>query len=214
MLEHAGRLFRCLVIPPLEAKNGDPDMSSQLNGKSVAILAANGFEEAELFSPKEAIEAAGGNAIIVSLESGEIEANRHREKGRSIRVDRLLDDASAGDFDALVVPGGLFSPDALRVEDKAKSFVRDFFDQKKPVASICHGPQLLIDADVVSGRKMTAIENIRTDLKNAGANVVDSSVVVDEGLVTSRTPDDLPDFCAKLVEEICEGQHAAQAQSV
>lgn len=188
-------------------------MTLQLTGKSVAILAADGFEEAELFAPKEAIEAAGGEAIVVSFEEGRIEANRHREKGRAIRVDRTLEDADAHDFDALVVPGGLFSPDALRVKDEAKTFVRNFFEQKKPVGSICHGPQVLIDADVVSGRRMTAIGNIRTDLKNAGAHVVDDAVVVDEGLVTSRTPDDLPQFCAKLVEEICEGKHAEQARS-
>lgn len=188
-------------------------MTREITGKSVAILAADGFEESELFSPKEAIEAAGGEAIIVSFQEGQIEANRHREKGKAIRVDRTLEDANAADFDALVVPGGLFSPDALRVKSEATRFVQGFFEQKKPVASICHGPQVLIDAGVVSGRTMTAIENIRGDLKNAGANVVDEPVVVDEGLVTSRNPDDLPQFCAKLVEEICEGKHPQQARS-
>lgn len=188
-------------------------MTQRIEGKRVAILATDGFEESELFQPKEAIEQAGGEAIIVSLKSGEIEANRHREKGKSIGVDATLDSASASDFDALVVPGGLFSPDALRNEESARNFVHDFFAQKKPVASICHGPQVLIDADVVSGRTMTAIANIRTDLANAGAKVVDEEVVVDQGLITSRSPKDLNAFCAKLVEEIGEGKHAAQAQS-
>ena len=188
-------------------------MTQRIEGKRVAILAADGFEESELFQPKEAIEQAGGEAVIVSLKPGEIEANRHRAKGKSIAVNATIGDVSASDFNALMVPGGLFSPDALRKEDQVRGFVHDFFAQKKPVGSICHGPQVLIDADVVSGRKMTAIENIRTDLANAGANVVDEEVVVDEGLITSRTPKDLNAFCSKLVEEIAEGKHAAQAQS-
>lgn len=188
-------------------------MTERAKGRRVAILATDGFEESELFQPKEAIEQAGGEAIVVSLKSGEIEANRHREKGKSVKVDETIDTVSASDFDALMIPGGLFSPDALRTEEKVRNFVHDFFAQKKPVASICHGPQVLIDADVVRGRTMTAIENIRTDLSNAGAKVVDEEVVVDEGLVTSRTPKDLDAFCKKLVEEICEGKHAAQAQS-
>ena len=189
-------------------------MTEQLSGKRIAILAAAGFEEIELFEPKSAIEKAGGKVEIVSLESGEIEGNKHRERGRSIAVDSTLDEARAENYDGLVIPGGLFSPDALRVEDKALDFVRDFFTQKKPVASICHGPQVLIDADVVNGRKMTAIKNIRTDLGNAGARVVNEEVVVDEGLVTSRGPDDIEVFCSKLVEEMCEGKHAKQAESV
>lgn len=188
-------------------------MTDRAQGRRVAILAADGFEESELFQPKEAIEQAGGQAIVVSLQSGEIEANRHREKGKSIQVDQTIAESSASDFDALMIPGGLFSPDALRIEEKVRNFVHDFFAQKKPVASICHGPQVLIDADVVRGRTMTAIENIRTDLSNAGAKVVNQDVVVDEGLVTSRTPKDLDAFCKKLAEEICEGKHAAQAQS-
>lgn len=188
-------------------------MTQRIEGKRVAILAADGFEESELFQPKDAIEQAGGEAIVVSLKSGEIEANRHREKGKTVAVNATIDAVSASEFDALMVPGGLFSPDALRREDKVRNFVHDFFAQKKPVGSICHGPQVLIDADVVSGRTMTAIANIRTDLANAGAKVVDEEVVVDEGLITSRTPKDLNAFCSKLVEEICEGKHAAQAQS-
>lgn len=188
-------------------------MTQRIEGKRIAILAADGFEESELFQPKEAIEQAGGEAVVVSLKPGEIEANRHREKGKAVAVNATIDAVSASEFDALMVPGGLFSPDALRKEEKVRNFVHDFFAQKKPVGSICHGPQVLIDADVVSGRKMTAIENIRTDLSNAGAKVVDEEVVVDEGLITSRTPKDLNAFCSKLVEEIAEGKHAAQAQS-
>lgn len=189
-------------------------MTQRIQGKRVAILAADGFEESELFQPKEAIEQAGGEAVIVSLKPGEIEANRHREKGKSVAVNATIGEVSASDFNALMLPGGLFSPDALRKEEKVRHFVHDFFAQKKPVAAICHGPQILIDADVVRGRKMTSVENIRTDLANAGAKVVDEEVVVDDGLITSRTPKDLNAFCSKLVEEICEGKHAAQAQSV
>jgi len=188
-------------------------MTNRAEGRRVAILAADGFEESELFRPKEAIEAAGGEAVIVSPQGGEIEANRHREKGRSIAVDVTLDEADAADFDTLVIPGGLFSPDALRVNDQALALVRGFFEARRPVAAICHGPQVLIDAEVVAGRRMTAVENIRADLRNAGAQVEDSPVVVDTGLVTSRTPDDLDAFCDKVVEETCEGEHKAQARS-
>ena len=188
-------------------------MTQHIQGKRVAILAADGFEESELFQPKEEIEQAGGEAVVVSLKSGEIEANRHREKGKSVAVNATIAEVSASDFNALMLPGGLFSPDALRKEDKVRDFVHDFFAQKKPVAAICHGPQILIDADVVRGRTMTSVENIRTDLANAGAKVVDEEVVVDDGLITSRTPKDLNAFCSKLVEEICEGKHEAQAQS-
>ena len=188
-------------------------MSGRAEGRRVAILAADGFEESELFEPKAAIEKAGGEAVVVSISSGEIEANRHRETGRSIAVDETLDSAKAGAFDALMIPGGLFSPDALRTRPDVRNFVHDFFEQKKPVAAICHGPQVLIDAAVVDGREMTSVENIRTDLRNAGARVVDEAVVVDDGLVTSRTPKDLPQFCDKLVEEVCEGKHEAQARS-
>lgn len=187
-------------------------MTEQLSGRRIAILAADGFEESELFEPKSALESAGGTVTIVAPEGLEIEANRHREKGQRIAVDRTLDQARADDYDALLVPGGLFSPDTLRQNPKATEFVRAFFAQKKPVASICHGPQVLIDADVVKGRTMTAIESIRTDLRNAGATVVDKDVVVDQGLVTSRTPDDLNAFCNKLVEEVSEGRHTAQAE--
>ncbi len=168
----------------------------------VAVLAADGFEEAELFSPKAALEAAGAEVRVVSQESGEIEANQHRKQGRTISVDDVLEEADPGHYRALLVPGGLFSPDALRIDSNAREFVRGFFDAGKPVGAICHGPQVLIDAQVVAGRRMTGVKNIRTDLENAEANVVDEPVVVDENLVTSRTPGDLEAFNAALVEAV------------
>ncbi len=192
-------------------------MANRIEGKTVAILAADGFEEAELFEPLEALRDAGATVEIVSLKPGQIEANRHREKGRSIAVDRTLDDARPGDYDALMIPGGLFSPDALRVEEAAIAFVSRFVKSGRPVGAICHGPQLLIDAQAVEGRTLTSVKAIRTDLKNAGAHVLDQEVVVDEGLVTSRTPKDLPAFNKKLIEEIAEGRHnglAAQAEAL
>ncbi|WP_430402317.1 type 1 glutamine amidotransferase domain-containing protein [Hyphomonas sp.] len=189
-------------------------MTQRAQGRKLAILAADGFEEVELTSPREAIENAGGEASIVSITHGTIQANKHREHGATFKVDLTLDDARAEDFDALLIPGGLFSPDTLRTNQKALDFASDFFRQKKPVFSICHGPQVLISANLVNGREMTGFEAIQQDLKNAGARVLDQSVVVDAGLVTSRSPDDLGDFNAKIVEEICEGKHADQRQSV
>ena len=183
-------------------------------GKTVAILATDGFEETELTSPQAALVAAGATPVVVSLKAGGIEANRHRERGDAVPVDAVLDEVRPDDFDALVIPGGLFSPDALRTNDKVLGFVRAMFEQKKPVAAICHGPQVLISAGVVKGRRMTAVAAVRDDLRNAGADVVDEEVVVDDGLVTSRTPDDLDAFNAKLIEELAEGRHPAQAKSV
>lgn len=186
-------------------------MAGSIQGKRVAILAADGFQEDELFKPLEALQEAGARVEIVSTEPGSIEANRHRDKGRSIKVDAILGEARPDDYDALVIPGGVFSPDALRIDRQALDFVRAFMRAGKPVGAICHGPWVLIDARVVDGRTMTSVENIRTDLINAGADVRDEEVVVDEGLVTSRTPKDLPAFCAKLLEEIAEGRHQRQA---
>lgn len=178
--------------------------------KRIAILATNGFEESELKSPKEHIEQQGWTAEIVSPEPGNIKAWAEKNWGREYKVDRDLSTASASDYDALVLPGGVINPDQLRTNEKALGFIKDFFNQKKPVAAICHGPQLLIDAEVVNGRKLTSVKSISKDLKNAGANWQDEEVVVDEGLVTSRTPDDLPAFNSKLVEEINEGKHSGQ----
>lgn len=185
-----------------------------LSGKKVAILAANGFEEVELTSPREALEKAGAECRIVSPANGQVEANRHREHGIKVDVDDNLDNADASTYDALLIPGGLFSPDALRVNEKAKAFARSFFEQEKPVFSICHGPQLLISADLVEGRAMTGFGAIQKDLENAGARVSDEAVVVDKGLVTSRSPHDLDAFNAKIVEELGEGKHAGQRKSV
>ncbi|MCC7268053.1 MAG: type 1 glutamine amidotransferase [Caulobacteraceae bacterium] len=182
---------------------------SKLAGKRVAILAADGYERAELTDPLEALRGAGAEVQIVSLKPGEIRAFEHHEPADAIAVDRTAEDASAGDYDALVIPGGVFNPDALRVDEAALTFVRGFFDAGKPVGAICHGPWVLINAGVAEGRTLTSVANIRRDLENAGARVVDREVVVEDGLVTSRTPKDLPAFCAKLIEEIAEGRHHA-----
>jgi protease I len=176
-------------------------------GKVIAILAADGFEESELFSPKAAIEAAGGRAEVISLKPGDIQGFRHMEKGRSVHVDKTLDEADAENYDAILIPGGLFNPDRLRTEKDALKFAGAFVKDRKPVFAICHGPQVLISAGLVEGRTMTAVKSVQRDLANAGADVKDEAVVVDHGLVTSRTPDDLDQFNAKIVEEICEGSH-------
>jgi protease I len=190
----------------------EPDMS-HLTGKRVAILASNGFEEAELLEPMRALREHGALVDVVSPEEGSIQGLRHFDKGQSVPVDRNVAGAEAADYDALVIPGGLFNPDALRHDDDAIRFTRGFFDAGKPVGAICHGPWVLVDAGVVQSRQLTSVPNIHRDLENAGARWVDREVVVDHGLVTSRTPKDLPAFCAKLVEEIAEGRHAGQAAS-
>lgn len=189
-------------------------MTKRAENRTMAILATDGFEQIELTSPKEAIENAGGTCKIVSPNDQRIQGNKHREHGDWFNVDVKLDDANAKNFDALLIPGGLFNPDALRQNKKALDFVSAFFAQKKPVFAICHGPQVLISAGLVNGRQMTGYSAIQQDLKNAGAVVTDEAVVVDEGLVTSRNPDDLGVFNAKIVEEICEGRHEGQRQSV
>jgi protease I len=180
-------------------------MELKAEGKTMAILATDGFEEDELFSPKAAIEAAGGRAEVISLKSGDIQGFRHMEKGRSIHVDKTLSEANAADYDAILIPGGLFNPDRLRTEKDVQRFAASFVNDRKPVFAICHGAQVLISAGLVDGRRMTAVKSVQKDLANAGAKVTDEAVVVDHGLVTSRTPDDLDAFNAKIVEEICEG---------
>lgn len=185
-------------------------MSKKLEGKKVAILATDGFEQSELFEPKKALEEAGAEVSIVSLKSGEIKGWDETDWGKSIAVDQVLDDASAENFDALVLPGGVMNPDKLRTEDNAISFVKSFFDAGKPVGAICHAPWTLINAGVVNGRKLTSWASLQKDLENAGAEWTDSEVIVDNGLVTSRKPDDLPAFNSKLIEEIGEGVHNRQ----
>lgn len=186
-------------------------MTKKLEGKTVAILAADGFEQSELTSPKEALEQAGAAVHVVAPHDGSIRGFKHMEKGDEVGVDRTVDDASPDDYSALVIPGGVFNPDQLRTNQSALRFVRNFFEAGKPVGSICHGPQVLISAGLVGGRRMTAVESVRKDLGNAGAEVVNEEVVVDSGLVTSRTPEDLAAFNTRLIEEIAEGRHAAQA---
>jgi len=178
--------------------------------KRIAILATDGFEEVELTSPKEAMEKEGFNVEIVSLKSGNIKSWDGDNWGKDFKVDKTLDEVSAKDYHALVLPGGVINPDNLRREESALVFVRDFFKQSKPVCAICHAPWTLISADVVEGRTMTSFSSIRKDLENAGALWVDQEVVVDEALVTSRNPDDLPAFNAKVIEEIKEGKHDLQ----
>jgi len=181
-----------------------------LSGKRIAILVEDGFEQIELTSPKQALEQAGATTHIVSPKRDKVKGWEHTQWGQEFPVDVAIEQANASDYDALLLPGGVMNPDKLRTNKSAIQFVRSFFEQHKPVAAICHGPWVLVEADVVRGRKVTSYQSIQTDLKNAGANWVDQEVVVDQGLVTSRKPDDLPAFNQKLVEEVAEGQHERQ----
>ena len=181
-----------------------------LNKKKVAILATNGFEESELREPKKALEKAGAEVHIISENLGTIKSWTDGNWGPEYTVDKTLDDVSQNDYNALMLPGGVINPDTLRKNPKAVSFVKSFFENHKPVGAICHGPWLLAEADVLEGRNITSYSSIKTDLINAGANWVDKEVVVDQGLVTSRSPEDLPAFNAKLVEEVYEGKHSGQ----
>ena len=185
-------------------------MAEKLNGKRVAFLATDMFEQVELTEPWKAVEQAGGKPELVSIESGEIQGFEHYDKAKKFKVDRTVEEVSASDYDALVLPGGVGNPDRLRADENAVRFVTEFFEQGKPVAAICHAAWTLVEAGVVRGRTLTSYPSIQTDVRNAGGNWVDREVVVDEGLVTSRSPDDLPAFCSKLVEEIAEGVHAGQ----
>jgi len=182
----------------------------ELKGKSVAILVEDGFEQIELTSPKQALEESGATTHIISPRRGKVKGWEHTKWGQEFPVDVAIEQADARDYDALLLPGGVMNPDKLRTSKPAVQFVRSFFDQRKPVAAICHGPWILAEANVLNGRKVTSYHSIQTDLKNAGANWVDQEVVVDQGLVTSRNPDDLPAFNRKLVEEVLEGQHEHQ----
>jgi len=184
--------------------------SHDLSGKRVAILCTDGFEESELLSPRAALQEAGAETVLVSPQNISVKSWTGEGFGQAIPVDLDLASARAESFDALLLPGGVINPDRLRTKLEAVDFVRAFFDAGKPVAAICHGPQILIDADVVIGRRLTSYPSIRRDLINAGATWVDEEVVVDQGLVTSRSPSDLPAFNRKLVEEVAEGVHAGQ----
>lgn len=179
----------------------------KLEGKTVAMLAADGFEHSELFEPRKALEEAGAKVEIVSLKSGEIKSWKDKNWGESIKVDRVVSDIEADSYDALVLPGGVINPDLLRANSEAVEFVREMARSGKPIAAICHGPWTLVEADVVSGRRMTSYSSIKTDLINAGAEWVDEEVVSDQGFVTSRKPDDLPAFNKKMIEEFAEGVH-------
>jgi protease I len=177
-------------------------MADKLNGKRIAFLVApEGTEQVELTEPWKAVEDAGGTPELISTDSGEIQAFNHLDKGDTFAVDHTVGDASASDYDGLVLPGGVANPDFLRTDEKAVGFVRDFFEQAKPVGVICHGPWTLVEADVLKGRTITSWPSLQTDIRNAGGKWVDEEVVVDEGLVSSRNPDDLPAFCASVVDE-------------
>jgi protease I len=186
-------------------------MAQSLDGLKVAVLATDGFEQVELTKPVEALKAAGATVEVVAPKAGEIQGFNHHEKGDSTPVDRSLAEASPDDYDAIVLPGGVINPDQLRLEPQAIDFIRYFSHAGKPIAAICHGPWTLIDAGAVRGKRVTSWPSLKTDLKNAGADWVDQEVVVDRGLVTSRKPDDLPAFCARMIEEFAEGRHVSAA---
>jgi protease I len=185
-------------------------MEQKLRGKKVAILVTHGFEQVELTEPRKALQQAGADTKVVSPAEGRVKGWNFTEWGDEIAVDVPLDRARAEDYDALHLPGGVMNPDQLRIDPSALAFVREFFASQKPVAVICHGPWTLIDAGVVKGRRITSWPSVRTDLVNAGADWVDEAAVVDQGLVSSRKPDDIPQFNAKMIEEFAEGRHAGQ----
>jgi protease I len=182
-----------------------------LNGKRIAILATNGFEQSELEVPRDRLIKAGATVDVISLAGGEIRGWDKKDWGRPVKVDRTLDEVAAADYDAVVLPGGQINPDLLRVEPKALKFIKDIFDAKKVVAAVCHAPWLLIETGIAKGRRMTSFKSIKTDVANAGAHWEDAEVVVDEGVITSRNPGDLEAFSVKIIEEIKEGAHAQRS---
>jgi protease I len=186
-------------------------MAGKLDGKRVAFMATDGVEQVEFTEPWKAVEDAGGTPELISLEDGQIQGFNHLDKADTFDVDRVVSDANESDYDALVLPGGVANPDALRTDEDAVAFARAFFEAGKPVAAICHAPWTLVEAGVVRERTLTSWPSLKTDIRNAGGNWVDEEVHVDEGFVTSRKPDDLPAFCDKMVEEIAEGRHEEQA---
>ena len=187
-------------------------MATTLNERRVAILAADGVERVELERPRQALDNAGAHTVVVSITSGEIQARDHDlEDAGTFSVDQLVGEASIDDYDALLLPGGTVNPDKLRMEPAAVQFVRDFVESGKPVASICHGPWNFVEADVARGRRLTSWPSVRTDLRNAGAEVVDEEVVTDGNITTSRSPDDLPAFCERIVQEFAKAPNSAAA---
>jgi protease I len=186
-------------------------MANELKGKRVAIVATDMVEQVELLEPRKALDEAGAKTELISIEPGKIQGFNHYDKGDEIPVDRTIEEASAEEYDALLLPGGVGNPDVLRTDENVVSFVREFFEQGKPVAAICHGPWTLVEAGVVRDRTLTSWPSIQTDIRNAGGNWVDEEVHVDQGLVTSRKPDDLPAFNAKMIEEFAEGEHKVRA---
>jgi protease I len=187
-------------------------MADTLKGKKVAIVAADMVEQVELLEPRKALEEAGATTELISIKPGEIQGFNHFDPGDKIKVDKLVEEADAFDYDALMIPGGVGNPDQLRGDENMVSFVRAFFEQGKPVAAICHGPWVLVEAGVVKGRKLTSWPTLQTDIRNAGGNWVDEQVVTDQGMVTSRKPDDIPAFSKKMIEEFAEGVHEGQRE--
>jgi protease I len=185
-------------------------MADELKGKRVAIVATDMVEQVELIEPRKALDEAGAQTDLVSIEPGEIQGFNHYDKADKIPVDRTIEEVSADEYDALMLPGGVGNPDTLRMDENVVSFVRDFFEQGKPVAAICHAPWTLVEAGVVRERTLTSWPSVQTDIRNAGGNWVDEEVHVDQGLVTSRKPDDIPAFNAKMIEEFAEGKHEGQ----
>jgi len=187
---------------------------ARLQGKHIAIIATDMVEQVELVEPRKALENAGAKTELLSIKPGKIQGFNHFDKADEHEVDKLVEEADASDYDALLIPGGVGNPDQLRADENVVQFARDFFEQGKPVAAICHGPWVLVEAGVVKGRKLTSWPSLQTDIRNAGGNWVDEQVVVDQGLVTSRKPDDIPAFNDKMIEEFAEGVHARRRASV
>jgi protease I len=186
-------------------------MADELKGKTIAFLATDMFEQVEMTAPWDALQKAGADVELVSIKDGQIQGFNHYDKADTFKVDKTVEEAHVSDYDGLVLPGGVGNPDTLRMDENAVGFVQEFFRQGKPVGAICHAPWMLIEAGVVRERTVTSWPSLTTDLRNAGANRVDKEVVVDNGLVTSRWPDDIPAFSKKLIEEFAEGRHAQQA---
>jgi protease I len=187
-------------------------VADELKGKRVAIVATDMVEQVELLEPRKALDEVGAETDLISIKAGEIQGFDHYDKADKIPVDRTIEEVGADEYHALLLPGGVGNPDTLRTDENVVSFVRDFFEQGKPVAAICHGPWTLVEAGVVHGRTLTSWPSLQTDIRNAGGSWVDEEVHVDQGLVTSRKPDDIPAFNAKMIEEFAEGKHAEQRE--